>query len=103
MNEKMNFLEVDDTKYETALTKKFLNRKSYKAPNPKQLFSFIPGTIVELFVKQGDMVRQGDKLLILEAMKMKNTITASIDGKIKKISISKGERVPKNQLLLEFE
>ncbi len=103
MNEEIKFLEIDDTKYETMLTKKFLNRKSYQTPNPKQLFSFIPGTIVELYVKQGDMINKGDKLLLLEAMKMKNMITASISGRIKKINVNQGERVPKAQLLLEFE
>ena len=103
MNEETKYLEVDDTKYETILTKKFLKRKNYQAPNPKQLFSFIPGTIVELYVKVGDTVRKDDKLLILEAMKMKNTITASFDGKIKLLNVSTGQRVPKSHLLIEFE
>jgi biotin carboxyl carrier protein len=103
MNEEMKILEIDDTKYETILTKKFLKRKNYQTPNPKQLFSFIPGTIVELYVKQGDLITKGDRLLLLEAMKMKNMITASLDGRIKKINISQGERVPKSHLLIEFE
>ncbi len=103
MNQEKNILELDDTKYETILTKKFANRKSYKPADPKVISSVIPGTIVDLFVSKGQQVLKGDKLLILEAMKMKNTIFAPMDAKIKSININKGERVPKSHTFLEFE
>jgi biotin carboxyl carrier protein len=48
-------------------------------------------------------VERNDKLLILEAMKMKNIIYAPFDAKIKKVYVKEGEMVPKSALLIEFE
>jgi biotin carboxyl carrier protein len=63
----------------------------------------MPGLVIEYFVNEGDDVQAGDKLMILEAMKMENIIKASGEGKIKKLIVSKGSTVEKNQLLIEFE
>lgn len=100
---KQNQLVIDDTVYETRLTRKFRLRKKYEAPNPKHLNAFIPGIIRDIIVKPGQHVKEGEKLLTLEAMKMKNTVTSHLDGKIKEIKISAGEMVTKNQLIIEFE
>ncbi|MEW6653081.1 MAG: acetyl-CoA carboxylase biotin carboxyl carrier protein subunit [Bacteroidota bacterium] len=100
---KQNHLVIDDTVYETKLTRKFRFRKKYEAPNPKHLNAFIPGIITDIYVKSGQYVKEGDKILILEAMKMKNTVTAEITGKVKEIKISSGNMVTKNQLLIVFE
>ena len=101
--EKYYKLTIDDTDYETKLTKKFSVRKDYSPQDPRKLFSIIPGTIQDIFVKPSDQVRIGDPLLILEAMKMQNSINAHITGTIKAIHVKTGEKVPKNHLLLEFE
>lgn len=53
----------------------------------------IPGTILDVRVKQGDLVKRGDTLLILEAMKMENEIMAPRDGKIDGIHVEKGAAV----------
>lgn len=50
----------------------------------------MPGTILAVNVKQGDMVKKGDVLFILEAMKMENEIMAPRDGRIVDIGVSKG-------------
>ncbi|MFZ0490971.1 MAG: acetyl-CoA carboxylase biotin carboxyl carrier protein subunit [Salegentibacter sp.] len=63
----------------------------------------MPGMILEVNVSEGDEVKEGDYLLVLEAMKMENTLAAPRDGKIKSISVEKGETVDKNQLLIEME
>lgn len=63
----------------------------------------MPGLILEVNFKEGDEVKEGDYLLVLEAMKMENTLTAPRDGVIKSISVEKGQTVEKNQLLLEIE
>lgn len=97
-----NFV-LDDTVYTTQLTKKFASRKKYVAPDPKKILAYIPGTIREIYTKAGDNVETGDKMLILEAMKMRNTVTAPISGKVKFIAVSSGQSVAKNQLLVEFE
>ncbi|MCL6217238.1 acetyl-CoA carboxylase biotin carboxyl carrier protein subunit [Zunongwangia pacifica] len=63
----------------------------------------MPGLILEVNVEEGSQVKEGDYLLVLEAMKMENTITAPRDGVVKSIQIKKGETVDKNQLLIEME
>ena len=63
----------------------------------------MPGLILDVQVKEGEEVKEGDYLLVLEAMKMENTLTAPRDGKVKSVMVKKGETVDKNQLLIEME
>ncbi len=91
------------TEYKTNLTKKYENRKSWAAPDPKKISAHIPGTILEVKVKEGQEVKAGDNILILEAMKMKNEINAPFDGVISKVHVEPGEKVPKNHLMIEFK
>ncbi len=69
----------------------------------KTLKSDMPGKIISVSVKEGQQVKAGDPLIVMEAMKMENEIRSSSDAKIKKIYISGGDAVEKNSLLLEFE
>ena len=62
----------------------------------------MPGIILEVNVSEGDTVKKGDFLCVLEAMKMENTLSASRDGVIKSVNIKKGETVDKGELLIEF-
>ncbi len=101
--ENIKTLVVDDTKYRTKLNTKFENRKPYTPKNEKHITAFIPGTIREIYVKQGQRVSRSENLLVLEAMKMRNTIKAPFDGTIKKIYCKSEKNVPKGELLLEFE
>jgi biotin carboxyl carrier protein len=63
----------------------------------------MPGLVLKIFVKEGEELKKGDNLLILEAMKMENMIKAPADIKIKKIQIKEGDKVEKNQILLSLE
>ncbi|MUP47228.1 acetyl-CoA carboxylase biotin carboxyl carrier protein subunit [Gramella sp. BOM4] len=63
----------------------------------------MPGLILEVNVKEGDEVKEGDYLLVLEAMKMENTLTAPRDGVVKSVTVEKSDTVEKNQLLIEME
>lgn len=63
----------------------------------------MPGLILDVNISEGDEVKEGDYLLVLEAMKMENTLTAPRDGVVKAISVKKGQTVEKNQLLIEME
>lgn len=63
----------------------------------------MPGLILNVNIKTGDEVKQGDYLLVLEAMKMENTLTAPRDGVVKSVSVKTGQTVEKNQLLIEME
>ncbi len=96
-------LEIGGIVYKTKLTRKFENRNKWERPNPKHILSFIPGTIVKVFVKEGERVKAGKSLMILEAMKMKNQILMPFDGVIKKLHVSENEKVPNKYLMLEIE
>lgn len=63
----------------------------------------LPGTILEVFVKEGDVVKRGDKVLMLEAMKMENNIEADKDGKIVSIHKQKGDAVMEGDILITIE
>jgi len=63
----------------------------------------MPGLILEVPVKAGDQVKEGDYLLVLEAMKMENALTAPRDGVVKAVAVAKGDTVNKGQLLIEME
>lgn len=69
----------------------------------KNLTAPMPGLILDVFVQEGEKVKAGDYLLVLEAMKMENSLTAARDGVIKKIHTPKGMSVEKNQVLIEMD
>ena len=60
----------------------------------------LPGVILELFVREGDVVKIGQRLLVLEAMKMENNIEADKPGKIVSISKHKGDSVMEGDVLI---
>lgn len=62
----------------------------------------MPGMVLNILVAEGQTVKKGDSLLILEAMKMENVLKSPADGIIKKIVATKGVAVEKNQLLIQF-
>ena len=62
----------------------------------------MPGKIIEIFVKEGDEVKAGKPLLIMEAMKMENEMRATADVKIKKICVKQGDSVETGAVLIEF-
>jgi biotin carboxyl carrier protein len=63
----------------------------------------MPGLVLKVLVTEGQAVKKGDGLLVLEAMKMENIIKASADGMVKKIHIEEKNVVDKNQKMIEFE
>jgi biotin carboxyl carrier protein len=96
-------LVIQGDTYLTLFTKKYLGRQNWIKPDPKKVISFIPGTIRKVLVKQGDSVKAEEKLLILEAMKMMNTIYSPLSGKIKSVLVKEGDRLPKGTVMIEFE
>jgi len=94
---------VDDTIYETSLTPTFLRRKPYIPYDSRKVNAIIPGVVQEIFVEKGQKVQRNQNLLILEAMKMRNSITSPREGVIKSIKVKQGTRVAKGELLIEFE
>lgn len=94
---------VTSRPYQTQLTRKFKSRKFWVDPNPNEIQSYIPGTIISVDVKVGDVVDEGEQLLILEAMKMQNRIDMPFKAKVKAIYVRAGEKIPKDYIMLELE
>lgn len=69
----------------------------------KSIHSPLPGTVTEVFIQAGDSVKAGDTLLVIDAMKMKNSIRANQDGRVTAVHIGSGQLVQHKQLLVEFE
>lgn len=60
----------------------------------------LPGVILDIYVREGDMVKLGQKLLMLEAMKMENIINADKEGRVTTVKISKGDSVMEGDILI---
>jgi methylmalonyl-CoA carboxyltransferase small subunit len=63
----------------------------------------ISGIVVKVNVQEGQQIKTGDTLFVLEAMKMETAITAPVDGKIARIRVNPGDGVQGGQILVEFE
>ncbi|SIQ79190.1 pyruvate carboxylase [Peribacillus simplex] len=70
--------------------------------NKEQLGATMPGTVIRVVVEKGDQVKQGDHLIITEAMKMETTVQAPFSGTIKDIYVKDGEAISTGDLLIEI-
>lgn len=102
-NTTLECLNIHSSLYQTRISNKFKNRKPFRIPDPKKILGFIPGTILDVYVKEGDNIKKGDILLILDAMKMKNRLKCNVDGTVKSVFVKSGDRVAKGTVLLELE
>lgn len=71
--------------------------------SPGELFSQMPGKVVKIMVGEGDEVKAGDTLLILEAMKMENEIKSGTNGLVKGIHVKEGQTLDAGVLMMEVE
>ena len=62
----------------------------------------LPGNILEISIKEGDAVKKGDKLMIMEAMKMENNVLAEKDGTVSSIKVAVGGAVLQGDVLIEI-
>ncbi|XP_054014291.1 methylcrotonoyl-CoA carboxylase subunit alpha, mitochondrial [Hylaeus anthracinus] len=87
-----------------APTMKFLSDASSKNADKdlSKSLSPIPGSIEKILVAKGDVVKTGDALIVINAMKMEHTIRASINGTVEEIFCSIGDNVPKNEVLVKL-
>ena len=69
----------------------------------QELKSGMPGKIIEIFAKEGEIVKANKPLLIMEAMKMENEMRATRDVKIKEIRVKQGDSVESGAVLIKFE
>jgi pyruvate carboxylase subunit B len=77
--------------------------KRPKASKEGDVTSSMPGTIVEVLVKEGDAVKAGDAVVVIEAMKMENEVPAPVSGTVKTINVAKGDSVNPDEALMEIE
>jgi len=63
----------------------------------------MPGLILDVIVKESDLVKKGDPLIILEAMKMENILLSPLDGIVKEVKVNPQQTVEKNNILIKFE
>ena len=75
-------------------------KASTEAVAGEQVVAPMPGKILRISVNEGDSIKDGDAILILEAMKMENEIFASTSGKIKKINVSVNDMVDTGDTLV---
>ena len=99
INGRIYSVEVKD-KLDLLLEKLGINGSSRSIV--KQVKAPMPGLILSINAVEGDKVKMGDAILVLEAMKMENIIKSPGDGVIKKIDVSEGDSVEKNQVLFQF-
>ena len=92
-----NFYDKDTAKLEKYMLEEDV------ADLSKYLLAPMSGKIVSVNVKNGQKIKSGESLLILEAMKMENLITATKDVKIKKINVKANDTVEVDQILIEFD
>lgn len=117
-------IEVNGTAYEVEIHQEVKRPGAYKTPKlvrkpvqnkPGEGFikkapggagkvkAPLPGNIFKVLVSEGDVVKKGDVLLIMEAMKMENNVLAEKEGTIASIKVSVGDAVLQNAVLIEME
>lgn len=94
---------VTARKYKTLLTEKYKNRPVWHKPSAGDVISHLPGTIIEIMVKEGDTVEAGQLLLIHEAMKMQNRVVAPVAGVVVELNVKEGDKITKNHLMVKIE
>ncbi len=108
VKEKSFVISVNGNKYSLSVKDKFdellqsLGLDSMASKKVNEIKAPMPGLVVEVKIAEGDTVKKGDAILVLEAMKMENNIKSPTDGVIKKIHVKKGMAVEKNQVLINF-
>ena len=113
-------LEVNGTRYSVDIHREIIQPKTpvlirQEVPAPRrsetkikktlgatQVIAPLPGNIMQIFVRTSDEVKKGDKLFLLEAMKMENQILAEKDGQITAIKVQPGDNVLEGDVLMEM-
>ena len=82
---------------------KFVPVKQESKPSARTIKSPLPGNVIKLLVKEGDIFKADDPLLVLESMKMENNILAERNGKILKIHVQAGQSILQDAILFDIE
>lgn len=101
-------LKVNGQLYDTETIDKFeallkqLGMEKKGAGKVNELKAPMPGLVLSIDVKVGDELKKGDRILVLEAMKMENVIKAPADVTVASVEVERGKTVEKNQVMIRF-
>lgn len=102
-------ISVNDTEYAINIKDKYdilleqLGMSDMAVKKMKDIKAPMPGLVLDIKVKAGDVLEEGDTILVLEAMKMENMLKSPGTGTVKAIKVNQGEAVEKGQILIEVE
>lgn len=106
--EKLAKIKVNGNVYKVQVTTqldlllKQLGMDSLIGNKVSQLKAPMPGLVLNVLIAEGDEVKKGDSLIVLEAMKMENIIKSPTDAVVKKIEVVQGDKIEKNTVLIQF-
>ena len=96
-------LEVEDERRAVLRERARRDRDDHETGGPSEIRAIIPGRVVAVGVTTGDDVAVGDRLFVLEAMKMQNELRASRAGRVTRVAVGEGQTVEAGDLLLVLE
>ncbi|MDQ6813306.1 MAG: biotin/lipoyl-binding protein, partial [Bacteroidota bacterium] len=105
---KTQTIEIDGENFDVQIKDELdvmLDQMGFNAVAGKQIKEIkapMPGLVLEIAVTEGQQVAEGDKILILVAMKMENSIVVTTEATIKRIAVAAGDAVEKGQVLIEL-
>jgi len=106
--EKQLVVKINNTAYVLSIKDKYddllhsLGLDSLASKKVNDIKAPMPGMVLTILVTEGQEIKKGDPLIVLEAMKMENVLKSPTDGIVKKIAVNKGIAVEKNQVLIQF-
>jgi acetyl/propionyl-CoA carboxylase alpha subunit len=106
--EKSFVIRVNGNKYTVQLKDKYdellekLGMSNITSAKVREVKAPMPGLVVDVRVREGEEVKKGDALVVLQAMKMENILKCPTDASIKKIYVKKDDAIEKNQILISF-
>jgi len=107
--EKKVTVKINQTVYHVSVRDKYdellheLGMDNANAKHAADVKAPMPGLVLNVMVEPGQLIKKGDAIIVLEAMKMENILKASADGEVKKIHVKKGDKVEKNQVMVNLE
>lgn len=102
-------IKVNGNTYQISIEDRFdellkqLGLDNLAANKVSEIKAPMPGLVLKVLAEENTEVKKGDNLLILEAMKMENILKSTTDGIVKKILVTQGDKVEKNQVLVQFK
>ena len=106
--EKTLLVKINNTPYSLSIKDKYdellhnLGLDNLATKKVNDVKAPMPGMVLNIVVTEGQEIKKGDPLIILEAMKMENVLKSPTDDIIKKIAVTQGVAVEKDQLLIQF-